>query len=158
MGRPSSATTARQMGASGTRSATLPVLAVTRRGSLLPAFTTMVRGPARSFRRACRSRVDRAGKLVGLGDVGDEQREWLVTGAGLQVVDVVDRAQVHGIDREAVEGVGWQGDNLAAVAAVGHVGDQCGLRLVRMYAKHLSVQRVYRSSAVRVSHRGCGSC
>ena len=49
MGRPSSETTARQMGASGTRRATLPVLAVTRKGSLLPALTMMVSGPGQNF-------------------------------------------------------------------------------------------------------------
>jgi len=54
MGRPSFLTTARQMAVSGTRSATLPVLAVTRRGSLLPALTMMVSGPGqkRSARRS----------------------------------------------------------------------------------------------------------
>ena len=49
IGNPNSVTTARQIGASGTRSATLPVLAVTRSGSLLPAFTTMVSGPGQNF-------------------------------------------------------------------------------------------------------------
>ena len=49
MGRPSLVTTAREMAASGTRRATLPVLAVTRRGSLEPALTMMVRGPGQNF-------------------------------------------------------------------------------------------------------------
>ena len=49
MGRPRAATTARGMAASGTRRARLPVLAVTRRGSLEPALTMMVRGPGQNF-------------------------------------------------------------------------------------------------------------
>ena len=49
VGRQRRATTARGMAASGTRRARLPVLAVTRRGSLLPALTTMVRGPGQNF-------------------------------------------------------------------------------------------------------------
>jgi len=57
MGRPSLLTTARQMAVSGTRKATLPVLAVTRRGSLLPALTTMVRGPGQK-RSASRSKSE----------------------------------------------------------------------------------------------------
>ena len=43
--QPEFSTTARGMAASGTRSATLPVLAVERRGSLVPARTMMVSGP-----------------------------------------------------------------------------------------------------------------
>ena len=49
MGRPRRLTTARGMAASGTRRARLPVLAVTRRGSLEPALTTMVNGPGQNF-------------------------------------------------------------------------------------------------------------
>src|SRR5208283_3365966 len=45
MGSPRRSTTARGMAASGTRRATLPVLAVERSGSLLPARTMMVSGP-----------------------------------------------------------------------------------------------------------------
>jgi hypothetical protein len=45
MGRPKRSTTARGMAASGTRRATLPVFAVERRGSLVPARTIMVSGP-----------------------------------------------------------------------------------------------------------------
>ena len=45
IGKPNRSTTARAMGASGTRRATFPVLAVDRRGSLVPARTMMVSGP-----------------------------------------------------------------------------------------------------------------
>src|SRR5208283_1770623 len=45
MGRPRRSTTAHGMAASGTRRATLPVLAVERNGSLVPARTMMVSGP-----------------------------------------------------------------------------------------------------------------
>jgi hypothetical protein len=45
MGSPKRSTTARGIAASGTRRATLPVLAVERSGSLVPARTMMVSGP-----------------------------------------------------------------------------------------------------------------
>jgi hypothetical protein len=62
MGRPRPATTARAMAASGTRRATLPVLAVTRRGRRAPALTTMVSGPGqkRSARRSKAVSMSRA--------------------------------------------------------------------------------------------------
>jgi len=53
IGSPKLSTTARGMAASGTRKATLPVLAVERSGSLQPAFTMMVSGPGQK-RRASR--------------------------------------------------------------------------------------------------------
>ena len=49
IGSPSLRTTARQIGASGTRKATLPVLAVTRSGNLEPARTMIVKGPGQNF-------------------------------------------------------------------------------------------------------------
>ena len=49
IGRPSLATTARGIAASGTRNARLPVFAVTRSGSFPPALTTMVSGPGQNF-------------------------------------------------------------------------------------------------------------
>jgi hypothetical protein len=47
-----------------------------------------------------------AGETVGLGDVGDEEREGLVAGAIFELVDAVDGVEVDGVDGEAVEGVG----------------------------------------------------
>src|ERR1700749_712865 len=44
--------------------------------------------------------VEGAGELVGLGDVGDEEREGLVAGAGFEIVDAVDGAEIYGVDGE----------------------------------------------------------
>src|SRR5260370_27717794 len=49
-GTPAALTTASGMGAAGTRSATLPVLAVTFNGSRGAARTIMVSGPGQNFR------------------------------------------------------------------------------------------------------------
>ncbi len=79
MGRPRRLTTARGMAASGTRRARVAgVGGDARRGSLEPALTTMVKGRARLFGEAVEGGVELAGDLIGLGDLGDEQREGLV--------------------------------------------------------------------------------
>ena len=102
MGRPRRATTERQMAASGTRRARLPVLAVTRRGSFDPALTMMVSGPGQNF-SARRSKAESSwrGVLIGLGDLGDQERERLVTRPRLDVVDAVYRVEIDGVDGEA---------------------------------------------------------
>lgn len=61
IGRPKRSTTARGMAASGTRKATLPVLAVERRGSLLLARTMIVRGPGQNL-SARRSIIESASR------------------------------------------------------------------------------------------------
>ena len=76
-----------------------------------------------------------AGELVGLGDLGDEEREGLVAGAGFELVDAVDGAEIDGVDGEAVEGVGGESDDVAAVEAVGDVVDERWLGLVGMDAE-----------------------
>ena len=70
-----------------------------------------------------------------MGDVADEQAQRLVPGAAFEVVNAVHRAQVHGIDGEAVERVGGQGGDLAPVQAIDDALDQLGLRFVGMDAK-----------------------
>jgi hypothetical protein len=72
--------------------------------------------------------------------VGDQQRKRLVAGAGLELVDVLDGAEVDGIDGEAIEGVGGQCDDLAAPQAFGHLLDKKRLRLIRMNAKEFCDQ------------------
>ena len=42
------------------------------------------------FREAVEGGVELTGDLVGLGDLGDEKREWLVARAGFEVVDSID--------------------------------------------------------------------
>ena len=42
------------------------------------------------FGEAVKGGVELACDLVGLGDLGDEEREWLVAGTGFEVVDAVD--------------------------------------------------------------------
>lgn len=91
---------------------------------------------------AVKAAVDAAGELVGLGDVADEERKGFVAGAGFDVVDTVDGAQVYGVDGEAVEGVGGESDDVALIERLGDPGDVFWFRLVRMNAKQLCVQRV----------------
>ena len=132
MGRPRRLTTARGMAASGTRRARLPVFAVTRRGSREPALTTMVRGPGQKFfGETVEGGVDLAGEFVGLGDLGDEEREGFVTSTGFELVDAVDGAEIDGVDGETVEGVGGEGDDVAVVEAGDDVPDERGFGLVR---------------------------
>ena len=68
--------------------------------------------------------VELAGEFVGLGDLGDEQRERLVAGAGFDLVDAVDGAQIDGVDGEAVKGVGRERDDVAAIKARDDVVDE----------------------------------
>ena len=63
IGRPSAVTTAREIAASGTRSATLPVLAVTRSGSFEPALTMIVSGPGQNF-SASRSNAESSWRAI----------------------------------------------------------------------------------------------
>ena len=69
------------------------------------------------FGEAVEGGVELAGEFVGLGDLGDEERERLVAGAGFDLVDAIDGAEIDGVDGEAVEGVGGQRDDVAAVEA-----------------------------------------
>jgi hypothetical protein len=87
------------------------------------------------LRQAVEGGVQGAGQLVGLLDLGDEQGEGLMTGAGLDVVDAVDGVEIDGIDGQAVEGVGRQGDNVAGVQAVDDDVDEFGFGLVGMDVK-----------------------
>jgi len=73
-----------------------------------------------------------ASELVGLGYFGDEEREGLVAGAGLDLVDAIDGAEIDGVDCESVEGVGGESDDITAVEAVGDVGDERRLGFVGM--------------------------
>ena len=76
--------------------------------------------------------VELAGEFVGLGDLGDEEREGLVPGAGLELVDAVDGAEIDRVDGEAVEGIGRERDDVAAVEAGDDVADERGFGLVGM--------------------------
>jgi hypothetical protein len=84
------------------------------------------------FCKAVEGGVDLAGELVGLGDLGDEEREWLVAGAGFELVDAVDGLEIDWIDGEAVEGVGRESDDVTAVEAGDDVVDERGLGLFGM--------------------------
>jgi hypothetical protein len=86
------------------------------------------------FCEAIEGGVELAGELVGLGDLGDEQREGLVAGAGFELVDAVDGGEIDRVDGEAVEGVGGQGDDVAAVEAVGYIANERWLGIVGMDA------------------------
>ena len=79
--------------------------------------------------------VDLAGEFVGLGYLGDEEREGFVAGSGFDLVDAFDGAEIDGIDGEPVEGVGGKGDDVAAVEAGDDIVDECGFGLVGMNAE-----------------------
>ena len=96
-----------------------------------------------AFGEAVEGGVDAAGELVGLGDVGDEQRERLVAGAGFELVDAVDGAEIYGVDGEAVEGVGGERGDVAGVEAVDDAVDQVWLGLVGMDAEDFGVHKVW---------------
>ena len=87
------------------------------------------------FGEAVEGGVELTGELVGLGDFGDEERQGLVAGAGLELVDAVDGLEIDGIDGEAVEGVGGEGDDVSAVEAGDDLVDKLGFGLVGMDAE-----------------------
>ena len=93
-----------------------------------------------AFGEAVEGGVDLAGESVGLGGLGDEQRERLVAGAGFDLVDAVDGAEIDGVDGEAVEGVGGQRDDVAGGEAFDDVGDEVGFGFVGMDAEDLGRQ------------------
>jgi hypothetical protein len=84
------------------------------------------------FGEAIEGRVELAGELVGLGDLGDEEREGFVAGAGFEVVDAIDGLEVDGVDGETVEGVGGEGNDVAIVEAGDDVVDERWFGLVGM--------------------------
>ena len=94
------------------------------------------------FGEAVEGGVELAGEFVGLGDLGDEEREGLVAGAGFDLVDAVDGAEIDGVDGEAVEGVGGEGDDVAAVEAGDDVVDERGLGFVGMDAESFGRQNL----------------
>jgi hypothetical protein len=84
------------------------------------------------FGEAVEGGVQLAGDLVGLGDLGDEQRKGFVARAGFDVVDAVDGFEIDGVDGEAVEGVGGKSDDVAVVEAGDDVIDERWFGLVGM--------------------------
>jgi len=65
-----------------------------------------------------------------------------VAGAGLELVDAFDGAEIDRVDSEAVEGVGGKGDDVTAVEAGDDVVDECGLGLVGMDTKGFGRQNL----------------
>ena len=125
MGTPRPETTARAMAASGTRRATLPVLAVTRSGQAGAGLDDDGEGAGpEALGEAVEGGVDVAGEAIGLGGFGDEQRERLVAGAGLDLVDAIDGGEIDGVDGESVEGVGGQRADVASGETLDYVGDE----------------------------------
>jgi len=55
-----------------------------------------------------------------------------VAGASFNFVDAIDGAEINGVDRETVEGVGRQSNDLAAVKALYDSVDERGLGFVGM--------------------------
>ncbi len=63
-----------------------------------------------------------------------------MAGAGFDVVDAVDGAEIDGVDGEAVEGVGGEGDDVAGVEAVDDAADVLGFGLVGVDTEDLGRQ------------------
>jgi len=93
-----------------------------------------------AFGEAVEGGVEVAGELVGLGDLGDEEREGLVAGTGFDVVDALDGAEVDGVDGEAVEGASGQRDDVAAVEAGDDLVDKLRFGFVGMNEEGFSRQ------------------
>ena len=87
------------------------------------------------FREAVEGGVELAGKLVGLGDLGDEERERFMTCAGLDLVDAIDGLKINRVYGQAVEGVSRQSDDVAAVEAGDDLVDERGFGFVGMDTK-----------------------
>ena len=81
-----------------------------------------------------------ARQFVGLRQARDEQRERLVLLAALELVDVLDGVKIYGVDRQAVEGVGGQRDDIALAQARDDVVDPVWLGLVGMDAQNFRGQ------------------
>ena len=84
--------------------------------------------------------VELTGELVGLGNLGDEEGQGFVTGAGFELVDAVDGVEIDGVDGETVKSVGRERDDVAAVETVGDVLDERRLRFVGMNTESFSGQ------------------
>ena len=65
-----------------------------------------------------------------------------MAGAGLDLVDAFDGAEIDGVDGETVEGVGGKGYDVAAAEAGDDVVDESGLGLVGMDAKGFGRQNL----------------
>lgn len=63
-----------------------------------------------------------------------------MAGAGFNLVDSVDCSEIYGIDREAVEGVGGQGGDVAGGETLDNVCDEIWFRFVRVDAECLGRQ------------------
>ena len=63
-----------------------------------------------------------------------------MAGAGFDLVDAVDGAEIDGVDGEAVEGVGGESDDVARVEAIDDGGDVGGFGFVGVDAENLSRQ------------------
>ncbi len=129
------------MAASGTRKATLPVLAVERSGSLVPARTIIVSGPGpEAIGQLVEQRIGVARQFVGLPQAGNQQRKRLVLLAGLDLVDLLHGVQVHRVHGQAVKGVGRQRDHTAFAQAGDDVIDPVWLGFIGMNAQNFRRQ------------------
>ena len=70
------------------------------------------------------------------------------------LVDLLDRMQVYRIDREAIEGVGRQGNDVALLEAGDDVFDAIRLWFVGMNPQNLRRQVVYLGSLIFLRMRG----
>jgi hypothetical protein len=94
-----------------------------------------------AFGKAIEGSVDIAGEAIGLSGLGQKERERFVPGAGLDLVDTIDCAEIYRVDGEAVEGVGGQGGYIAGGETFDHISDERGFRFVRVNAECLGRQK-----------------
>jgi hypothetical protein len=84
--------------------------------------------------------VELAGEFVGLRNLGDEERQGLVAGAGFEVIDALNGAEIDGVDCEAVEGTRGKRDYVATVEAADNLINELGLWFVGMDEENFSRQ------------------
>ncbi len=58
-----------------------------------------------------------------------------MTSTGFELVDALDGAEIDWVDGEAIEGVGWERDDVTGVEAGDDIVDQCWLGFVGMNAE-----------------------
>jgi hypothetical protein len=62
---------------------------------------------------------------------------------GLDLVNLLDRVQIHRVDGQAIESIRWQRDNVTLAKTGDDVFDAFGLWFVGMDAQNLRGQMVY---------------
>lgn len=94
-----------------------------------------------TFGEAVEGGVTRACEPIGLGHIGDQERQWLVTRTIFEVIDAIDGAEINWIDGQTVEGIGRKGDDLTGFQVLDDVIDERRLWFIGVNTEDLSRQR-----------------